>query len=100
MTLMSIEVGGDVGLEVHDNRDQFLRIERGKARIEMGPAKDNLDYVQTAEDDFAVFVPAGSWHSIINIGDKPLKLYSIYAPAEHPFGTIHQTYADDPEHQE
>jgi mannose-6-phosphate isomerase-like protein (cupin superfamily) len=99
MTVMSVDTGSEVGLEVHTDHDQFLRIESGTAKVEMGPARDNLDFQQTAEDDFAIFVPAGTWHNITNIGDGPLKLYSIYAPGEHPFGTVHQTYADDPEHQ-
>ena len=99
MTVMSIEVGSEVGLEVHSEIDQFLRVEAGKAKVLMGPAEDELTFEQEAEDDFAILVPAGTWHNIINIGDEPLKLYSIYAPAEHPAGTIHETYADDPEHQ-
>lgn len=99
MTVMSIEVGSEVGLEVHSDIDQFLRIEEGKAKVLMGPAEDELTFEQEAEDDFAILVPAGTWHNIVNIGDEPLKLYSIYAPAEHPAGTIHETYADDPEHQ-
>lgn len=99
MTVMAIEPGSEVGLEVHEDHDQFLRIEEGEARVEMGPAEDNLDYVKDAEDDFAIFVPAGTWHNITNTGDGKLKLYSIYAPAEHPAGTIHETYEDDPEHQ-
>ena len=94
MTVMSIEVEGEVGLEVHDDHDQFLRIEAGKARVVMGPAEDNLDFEQVAEDDFAIFVPAGTWHNIVNIGDEPLKLYSIYAPAEHAAGTVHKTYEE------
>lgn len=94
MTVMAIKVGGEVGLEVHNDHDQFLRIEAGKAKVVMGPAEDNLDFEQEAEDDFAIFVPAGTWHNIINVGDEPLKLYSIYAPAEHPAGTIHKTYEE------
>lgn len=99
MTVMAIEVGGEVGLEVHDDHDQFLRIEQGTAKVEMGPAEDDLTFTQEARDDFAIFVPAGTWHNITNIGEDVLKLYSIYAPAEHEHGTIHETYADDPEHQ-
>lgn len=99
MTVMSIEVGSEVGLEVHPDIDQFLRVEAGKAKVLMGPAEDELTFEQEAEDDFAILVPAGTWHNIVNVGDEPLKLYSIYAPAEHPAGTIHETYADDPEHQ-
>ncbi len=94
MTVMSIEVGGEVGLEVHDDHDQFLRIEAGEAKVVMGPAEDNLTFEKEAEDDFAIFVPAGTWHNIINVGNEPLKLYSIYAPAEHAKGTIHKTYEE------
>lgn len=94
MTLMSIPAGGEVGLEVHDDHDQFLRIEQGKAKVVMGASEDNLDFEKEAEDDFAIFVPAGSWHNIINTGEEDLRLYSIYAPAEHPKGTIHETYEE------
>lgn len=91
VTLMSIPVGSDVGLERHDDIDQFLRIESGVAQVLMGDSEDNLDFVQEASDDYAILVPAGKWHNIVNKGDKPLKIYSIYAPAEHPRGTVHKT---------
>lgn len=94
-TVMSIAPGEDVGLEVHDTHDQFLRIEQGEGRVEMGDERDNLDFVTVAKDDDAIFVPAGKWHNITNASDGPLKLYSIYAPAEHAHGTIHQAKADD-----
>lgn len=93
MTLMAIQPGDDIGLEVHEDHDQFLRIEEGTARVEMGPSADELK-TWDAEDDDAIFVPAGVWHNVINTGDEPLKLYSIYAPAEHAHGTIHATKAD------
>ena len=54
-------------------------------------AARKLDFARDVEDDYAIFVPAGKWHNIVNKGDKPLKLYSIYAPAEHPHGTVHKT---------
>ena len=69
--------------------DQSLRIEEGMAQVLMGDSQDKLDFVRDVEDDYAIFVPAGKWHNIVNKGDKPLKLYSIYAPAEHPHGTVH-----------
>lgn len=94
MTTMSIEVGGEVGLEVHNDTDQFLRIEAGKAKVVMGPTEDNLTQEWEAEDDFAIFVPSGTWHNIINVGDEPLKLYSIYAPPHHEHGTIHKTFEE------
>lgn len=94
LTTMSIEVGGEVGLEVHPDTDQFLRVEAGKAKVVMGPSEDSLDQEWDAEDDFAIFVPANTWHNIINVGDEPLKLYSIYAPPHHAHGTIHATFEE------
>ncbi|NCS83067.1 cupin domain-containing protein, partial [Candidatus Saccharibacteria bacterium] len=75
------------------DHDQFLRIEQGNARVEMGPTETELE-TWTAEDDFAFFVPAGAWHNVINTGEEALKLYSIYSPPEHAHGTIHETKAD------
>ncbi|MDA3949147.1 MAG: cupin domain-containing protein [Spirochaeta sp.] len=92
MTTMSIAVGGEVGFEIHKDTDQFLRIEAGNARVVMGKDKNNLDFEQEAKADDAIFVPSGYWHNIHNIGDEPLKLYSIYAPPHHAPGTIHETY--------
>ncbi|WP_440897020.1 cupin domain-containing protein [Amphibacillus sp. Q70] len=91
VTLMSIDVGDDIGLEVHPNVDQFLRIEAGQGIVQMGETKEQLNLQRRVDDDSAIMVPAGTWHNIINTGNRPLKLYSIYAPPEHPFGTIHQT---------
>lgn len=101
VTLMDIPVGGEVGLELHSDIDQFLRIEYGRAKVVMGDEKDKLDFVEEAVADYAIMVPAGKWHNIINIGKTPLKLYSIYAPAEHPFGTVHKTQKEamEAEHQ-
>ena len=94
LTLMSIPVGGDIGLEIHHDTDQFLRIEQGRARVEMGPAADQLEFVHEAADDWAILVPSGMWHNVTNIGDEPLKVYSLYAPPHHPHGTVHATQAD------
>jgi len=100
VTLMSIPVGGEIGLEQHPETDQFLRIEDGQAQVMMGDNEDSLTFVQTAEKDFAIIIPAGKWHNITNTGDKPLKLYSIYSPVEHPHGTVHKTQeeAEEAEH--
>ncbi len=95
VTVMSIPVGGDVGLEVHTEEDQFLRLESGRGKVQMGPEKDNFTLEQEVGADWAVIVPKGVWHNITNIGDEPMKLYSIYAPPHHPHGTVHQTQADD-----
>lgn len=64
LTLMSIPVGEDIGLEVHPNVDQFLRIEAGHGLVQMGNSKDYLSFQQPAYDDFAIFIPAGTWHNV------------------------------------
>ncbi len=94
LTLMSIGVGEDVGLEVHPHVDQFLRIEEGQGIVKMGDSKYDLNFLRKVYDDFAIFIPAGKWHNIINTGNRPLKLYSIYAPPNHPHGTIHRTKSE------
>ena len=94
LTVMSIKPGDDIGLEVHDDHDQFLRVEAGKGRVQMGPAKDQLDFEREVGDDWVILVPAGSWHNVTNIGDEPMKIYSLYAPPHHAHGTIHETQAD------
>jgi mannose-6-phosphate isomerase-like protein (cupin superfamily) len=94
VTVMSINVCDDIGLEIHPNVDQFIRIEEGQGLVKMGSNKDRLDFQAKVCDDFAIMIPADTWHNIINTGNKPLKLYSIYAPPEHPRGTVHMTKAD------
>jgi len=94
VTLMSIEAGGDIGLEVHPDVDQFIRIEQGQGLVQMGERKDRLDFERKVSEDDAIMIPAGTWHNVINTGHDPLKLYSIYAPPEHPFGTVHRTKAE------
>jgi len=91
LTLMSINVGESIGLEMHSNLDQFIRIEEGQGVVLMGDTKDNLTFQQNVYDDFIFIIPAGKWHNLINTGNKPIKLYSIYAPIQHPYGTVHKT---------
>ncbi len=91
MTLMSIEPGHDIGLEVHSDGDQFLRVEAGVARVQMGPTEDDLPFDREVGDDWAILVPAGMWHNISNIGQETLKVYAIYGPPEHPHGTVDPT---------
>lgn len=94
LTVMSIKPGEDIGLEIHDDHDQFIRVEEGEGIVMMGDTEDNLTYRKKVEDDFAIMIPAGKWHNVINDSDKPLKLYSIYAPKEHKYETVHQTRED------
>lgn len=90
VTLMAIEPGHEIGLEVHDDHDQFLRIEQGTATVYMGASKEDLETSQAKTDD-AVLVPAGTWHNLVNNGDVSLKLYSVYGPPAHPHGTVEAT---------
>ena len=94
LTVMSIPAGEDIGKEVHPDHDQFLRIEQGSARVELGPSEDEIELTQDVGADWAIVVPAGVWHNVINTGEGDLKLYSIYSPAEHPPNTVHATKAD------
>lgn len=94
VTLMSINVGDDIGLEIHSDTDQFIRIEDGRGIVKMGKYKENMDFQASVENDFAIMIPAGTWHNIINTGNKPLKVYSIYAPPHHKHGVIH-VYKED-----
>jgi mannose-6-phosphate isomerase-like protein (cupin superfamily) len=93
LVVMSIAAGEDIGEEVHE-LDQFIRIEEGKGQAILN------DIVHEIEDDWAVVIPAGVKHNIVNTGDEPMKLYTVYSPAEHKDGTIHITKADAMENEE
>lgn len=88
LVLMTIQSGDEIGMEVHETHDQFFRIEAGNAEFTIDGE------VFSGGDGFAVIVPAGTMHNVVNIGDDELKLYSIYSPAEHADGTLHKTKAD------
>ena len=97
LTLMSIPVCGDIGVEMHMDVDQFIRIESGLAKIYMGSSQYDLREQACVDGNYALLIPVGTWHNIVNVGSRPLKLYSLYAPPQHPFGTVHQT-KEDAEH--
>ena len=82
VTLMSLNPGEDIGLEMHPDVDQFLRIEQGQGITQMGKTRDNLNFKRNVYDNSAIPIPAGTWHNLTNTGNIPLKLYSIYAPPE------------------
>lgn len=94
LTVMSVPPGGEVGWEAHTHLDQFLRLEQGQARVDFGLTSDQVDESHEIEDDWALIVPAGVWHNVVNVGEEAVKLYSIYSPPEHPAGTVHRTKAD------
>ena len=91
---MTIQPGDDIGLEVHEGIDQFLRIEAGEGLCEMGPTEDDLSFQAEVKDGSAIFVPADMWHNVTNTGSEPLKLYTIYAGPDHLEGTVHETHQD------
>jgi mannose-6-phosphate isomerase-like protein (cupin superfamily) len=88
LVLMSIEPGGEIGEEVHEDRDQFFRIEKGKGEVLIDGNRSKI------KGDDAIIVPSGARHNILNTSDKPLRLYTLYAPPEHRDGTVHVTKAD------
>lgn len=94
MTLMYIPVCEDIGVEIHEETEQIIRVEQGMALVIMGICKDAPDFQVKACTGDTIFVPAGTWHNIINIGNIPLKLSSVYAPPHHPTGTVHPTKKD------
>ena len=91
LTVMNIPVSGEVGLEIHDDVDQFFQVVSGFTRVYMVKTKREVSYYGTIDNSCAVVIPQKTWHNLINVGHIPLKLYSIYAPTEHPFGTVHKT---------
>ena len=88
LVLMSLKPGEEIGEEVHEDRDQFFRVEMGEGEVRIDGNRSKI------EDDDAIIVPAGARHNVVNTGDKPLRLYTLYAPPEHRDGTVHATKAD------
>jgi mannose-6-phosphate isomerase-like protein (cupin superfamily) len=94
LVLMALKPGEEIGEEVHDDRDQFFRIEAGAGEVLIDGARHQV------KDDDAIIVPAGARHNVINTGSEPLKLYTVYGPPEHKDGTVHHTKAEADAHEE
>lgn len=94
ITLMNIPIGGEIGLERHDNLDQILYIESGAAWVYMGNTKESVKRFGLVGSGNAVVIPAQTWHNVINAQHMPVKLFSVYAPPQHPFCTVHKTKLD------
>ena len=88
LVVMSLAPGEEIGEEVHDDRDQFFRVEQGEGVISI----DGVDHA--VKDDDGVIVPQGARHNVRATGTGPLKLYTIYGPPEHVDGTVHATCDD------
>lgn len=94
LVLMAIEPGGEIGEEVHDDSDQFFRIESGKGAVVIDGKRSEI------KADDVVIVPAGARHNVMNTGEEPLRLYTLYAAPQHRVGTVHPTKADAEAHEE
>jgi mannose-6-phosphate isomerase-like protein (cupin superfamily) len=88
LVLMTLQPGEEIGEEVHEDRDQFFRIEEGAGAVDIDGVENRV------EDDFAVIVPAGARHNVRNTGSQPLRLYTIYGPPEHLDGVVQSTKAE------
>jgi mannose-6-phosphate isomerase-like protein (cupin superfamily) len=89
LVVMTLQPGEEIGLETHDDIDQFIRVEAGTGKAILNGEE------KTLADGTAVVIPAGTEHNVVNISQtEPLKLYTIYSPPEHPDGTINKTKAE------
>lgn len=88
LVVMALQVGEEIGIETHQDNDQFFRLEVGTLKIVMNGEESTLT------PGMAAIVPAGTNHNVINIGPEVAKLYTLYLPPHHPDGTIHKTKAD------
>lgn len=94
LVLMTLQPGDEIGAEVHEDRDQFFRIESGSGEVLIDGKRNPV------KDDDAIIVPAGARHNVVNTGDAPLMLYTLYGPPEHRDGVIHRTRAEADAHEE
>ena len=93
LVLMTLQPGEEIGLETHEEHDQFIRVEAGNGTVTLDGARRELG------DGVAVVIPAGVEHNVINTSaDEPLRLYTLYSPPEHPDGTVHRTKRDEGDH--
>lgn len=88
LVLMALQPGEDIGEEVHEDHDQFFRVEKGKGEVWIDGVRTKI------KSDDAIIVPAGARHNVINTGEKSLKLYTLYGPPDHKDGVVHKTKAD------
>ncbi len=90
LVVMCLQPGEEIGNEVHEHVDQFFRVEEGEARFVLNGSEEHA--VAAGE---AAIVPAGTYHNVINVSStRPLRLYTVYSPPNHPDGTIHNTRED------
>ncbi|GAB4218773.1 MAG: cupin domain-containing protein [Candidatus Microgenomates bacterium] len=95
LVVMSLLPGEEIGNEIHETVDQFFRIEQGEAKVILNNGQEEF----VVGEDEVFIVSAGTWHNVINISDKDLKLYTIYSPPNHPAGTVHKTKQEAEEYE-
>lgn len=95
LVVMSLKPDEEIGNEIHETVDQFFRIEQGEAKVVLNNGEEEF----IVKEDEVFIVPAGTWHNVINIGDKDLKLYTIYSPPNHPDCTVHKTKQEAEEYE-
>lgn len=88
LVLMALKPGEEIGEEVHADHDQFFRIEKGKGEVWIDGERTKI------KSDDAIIVPAGAKHNVVNTGEKPLKLYTLYGPPDHKDGIVRATKAE------
>jgi len=94
LVVMSLRPGEEIGMETHDDVDQFIRFEAGQGKVVLNGK------AHAVQDGSAVVIPAGTEHNVLNTSkSEALKLYSIYTPPEHPDGTVHKTKAEAVEYE-
>ncbi|ALO14802.1 Thermophilic glucose-6-phosphate isomerase [Salinivirga cyanobacteriivorans] len=98
MVLMTLKPGEIIDLEMHNHIDQLIRIEEGEARILAGKTKDDFTIDKEVSEGWAALIPGGYWHKVENIGERNLKIYTLYSPPEHLKETLHKTYDEAAKH--
>lgn len=94
LVVMSLQPGQDIGLEVHDSVEQLIRVESGRATVTLGPSEHEVTEAHDVAAGWAVVVPAGTWHNVVNEGAADLRLSTVYGPPQHPDATVHKTKAE------
>lgn len=94
VVLMRLAPGEEIGWEAHPEVDQFFRLEQGRVRLDLGTASGVAEESHEAKNAWAFVIPAGVFHNVTNIGQKPVKLYTVYSPPNHPADTVQKTKAE------
>ena len=95
ITVMCVPPCEEIGLERHEDTDQLLIVMQGYASVVMGKKHCQMEFRQKACEGDVILIPAGMWHNVMNCGREPLKIASVYAPPNHPWGTVQDRREDE-----